>query len=185
MLSLIVLSFLLARDNCLALPPRKGLYGNILGAGEQVLVVESKGRTGFVQTNTRLLGFSGKLQRWSFINLPTSERILKWTVTPRMVIASGQQAVYGYQSDQGRWKQEPWGAGESLQESVVKNAIGVLVTGRRALGFSAVTGGFFSQDLPVGNQEPEIQSNDHVVILRLSNSMFVFRSGLGIWAELP
>lgn len=163
----------------------EGITRQVLGAGEQVLVMEAKGVTGFVQTTTRLFGFSGTLQRWVSITLPTSDHILKWAVTPRMIIVQGQQATYGFQSDRGRWKREPWGAGESLQESAVKDSIAVLVTDRRALGFSAVTGGFFSQDLPVGNHIHDIQINDHVVILHLSDFMLVFRSGLAIWAKLP
>jgi len=163
----------------------EGITRQVLGAGEQVLVMEARGVTGFVQTTTRLFGFSGKLQRWVSITISTSERILKWSVTPRMIIVQGDQATYGFQSDRGRWKREPWGAGESLQNSAVKDSIAVLVTGRRALGVSAFTGGFFSRDLPVGNQIHDIQINDNVVILHLSDFMLVFRSGLAIWTELP
>ena len=66
-----------------------------------------------------------------------------------------------------------------------KADIAVMVTNRRALGFSAFTGGFFPQDLPAGNQIQKIEINDNVVILHLSGIMLVFRSGLAIWAELP
>ena len=163
----------------------EGIARKRLDAGEQVLVMEAKGVTGFVQTTTRLFGFSGKLKRWIPIALSTSERILKWSVTPRMVIVQGHQASYGFQSDQGRWKREPWGAGEVLQSSAVEDSIAVMVTDRRAIGFSAFTGGFFSRDLPIRNQIPDIQINDNVVVLHLSDFMLVFRSGLAIWAELP
>lgn len=163
----------------------EGIARQALGAGEQVLALEAKGVTGFVQTTTQLFGFSGELKRWVRMNISAGERILNWTVTPRMVIVQGHEAVYGFQSDLGRWKREPWGAGESLQDSAVKAHIAVMVTDRRALGFSAFTGGFFPQDLPVGNQIQEIQINDNVVILHLSGFMLVFRAGLAIWAELP
>ena len=165
--------------------PGEGIARKRLDAGEQVLVMEAKGVTGFVQTTTRLLGFSGKFKRWVPITLPTSERVLKWSVTSRMIIVQGYQASYGFQSDRGRWKHEPWGAGELLQTSAVEDFIAVMVTDRRAIGFSAFTGGFFSRDLPVGNQIHNIQINDNVVILHLSDFMLVFRSGLAIWAELP
>jgi hypothetical protein len=102
-----------------------------------------------------------------------------------MIVVQGREAAYGFQSDRGRWKRESWGAGESLQNSVVKDSIAVMVTDRRALGFSAFTGGFFPRDLPVGNQIHDIQINDNVVILYLSDFMLVFRSGLAIWAQLP
>ena len=163
----------------------EGISRKILAAGEDILVIEAKGVTGFVQTSTRLLGFSGRLNRWVDLTLPTGEQIIKWNVTSRMIVVQGREAAYGFQSDRGRWKQESWGAGESLQNSVVKDSIAVMVTDRRALGFSAFTGGFFPRDLPVGNQIHDIQINDNVVILYLSDFMLVFRSGLAIWAQLP
>jgi len=167
------------------LTPGEGISREILSSGEDVLVIETKGVTGFVQTSRRLLGFSGRLNRWVELTLPTGEQIIKWKVTSRMIVVQGRAAAYGFQSDRGRWKREPWGAGESLQHIAVKGDIAVMVTNRRALGFSAFTGGFFPRDLPVGNQIQEIQINDNVVILHLPSFMLVFRSGLAIWAQLP
>ncbi len=164
---------------------REGIARLVLGAGEQVVARDAKGVTGFVQTTSRLLGFSGELQRWVSINLSSSEKVLRWTVTPRMVIVQGQEATYGFQSDRGRWKREPWSAGETLHTSEIGNFIAVMVTNRRAVGFSAVTGGFFPQDLPVGNPILDIDMNDHIAILHLSYVKYVFRSGLSSWAELP
>ena len=163
----------------------EGISREFLASGEDVLVIEAKGVTGFVQTSTRLLGFSGRLNRWVDLTLPTGEQIIKWKVTSRMIVVQGREAAYGFQSDRGRWKRESWGAGESLKDSAVKAHIAVMVTNRRALGFSAFTGGFFPRDLPAGNQIQEIEINDNVVILHLSGFMLVFRSGLAIWAELP
>ena len=128
-----------------------GVARKFLAAGEDVLVIESKGVTGFVQTSTRLLGFSGRLKRWGALTLATGEQIVKWTVTPRMVVVQGRDAVYGFQSGSGRWKKERLGAGEAIRENVVDDHVGVMVTNRRLLGFSALTGGFFSRDIPSGN----------------------------------
>ena len=163
----------------------EGITREILASGEDVLIIETKGVTGFVQTSTRLLGFSGRLNRWVDLTLPTGEQIIKWKVTSRMIVVQGRKEAYGFQSDRGRWKRESWGASEFLQNSAVKAHIAVMVTNRRALGFSAFTGGFFPRDLPAGNQVQEIQINDNVVILHLSGFMLVFRSGLAIWAQLP
>ena len=69
--------------------------------------------------------------------------------------------------------------------SIVEDHVGVLLTNRRALGFSAFTGGFFSKDLPSGNAIQDLEINDNVVIIHLSALTLVFRSGLAIWAELP
>jgi len=174
-----------ARGQLFGITAGEGIARQELASGEDVLVVGTKGVTGYVQTTSRLLGFSGRLQRWIDMNLSSAEEVLKWTVTPRMIIVQGRQAVYGFQSDLGRWKRDPWGAGETLVKSVVHENVGVLITNRRALGFSALTGGFFSQDLPSGNSIQDIQGNDNVVIIHLSGLMLVFRSGLAIWAELP
>lgn len=163
----------------------EGIARKFLAAGEEILVVETKGVTGYVQTTKRLLGFSGTLQRWVEMNLSSAEQVAIWTVTPRMIVVQGREAVYGFQSDLGRWKREAWGAGEVLVNSVVDDYVGVVVTNRRVLGFSALTGGFFSQDLPSGNSIQDMQVNDNVVIIQLSGLTLVFRSGLAIWAELP
>ncbi len=163
----------------------EGIARQVLAAGESVIAIEAKGLTGFVQTTTRLHGFSGVLQRWISIPTSTAEHIVKWTVTSRMIIVHGEQAMYGFQSDRGRWKREIFGAGETLQHRAIKDSVAVFVTNRRALGFSSFTGGFFPQDLSAGNQISDIQINDNVVVLYLSDSMLVFRSGLAIWAELP
>ena len=163
----------------------EGIARKFLAAGEEILAVEAKGITGFAHTTKRLLGFSGKLQRWVEMNLSSAEQVDKWTVTPRMIVVHGREAVYGFQSDVGRWKREPWGAGEIVLTSVVEDHVGVVITNRRTLGFSAFTGGFFSQDLPPGKSIQDMQANDNVVIIHLSGLTLVFRSGLGIWAELP
>ena len=56
----------------------EGISREFLASGEDVLVIEAKGVTGFVQTSTRLLGFSGRLNRWVDLTLPTGEQIIKW-----------------------------------------------------------------------------------------------------------
>lgn len=162
-----------------------GVARKFLAAGEDVLVIESKGVTGFVQTSTRLLGFSGRLKRWGDLTLAIGEQIIKWTVTPRMIVVQGREAAYGFQSNSGRWKKERLGAGEAIREHVVDDHVGVLVTNRRILGFSALTGGFFSRDIPAGNRVEGIEINDNVAVIHLGLRKLVFRSGLAIWAELP
>jgi hypothetical protein len=80
----------------------EGIARKILASGEEVLVIEAKGVTGFVQTSIRLLGFSGRLNRWVDLTLPTGEQIIKWNVTSRMIVVQGREAAYGFQSDRGR-----------------------------------------------------------------------------------
>jgi hypothetical protein len=174
-----------ARGQLFGITSREGIARQVLASGEEVLVVEAKGLTGYVLTTRRLLGFSGRLQRWVEMNLSSSEQVVTSTVTPRMIIVQGRDSVYGFQSDLGRWKRDSWGAGETLVESVIDENVGVVITNRRALGFSALTGGFFSQDLPSDNSIQRLEVNDNIVIIHLSGLMLVFRSGLAIWAVLP
>ena len=175
----------LARGQLFGITSGEGIARRVLAPGEDVLVVESKGVTGFVQTTTRLLGFSGRLQRWVEMNLSSAEEVITATVTLQMIIVQGRQAAYGFQSDLGRWKREPWGAGEVLVKSIVNDYVAVLISNRRALGFSALTGGFFPQDLPSGNTIDQTEANANIVIIHLSGLMLVFRSGLAIWTVLP
>lgn len=165
--------------------PGEGLARAFLAAGETIETMEAKGVTGFVLTNKRLLGFSRRLQRWVEVNLSSAERVIHWTVTARLIVVRGKKSLYGFQSDLGRWKQESWGAGEVFQEGKVGMNIGVWVTDRRALGFSAFTGGFFPRDLPPAGQVPSLHINDHIAVLQYSERQLVFRSGLAIWRELP
>jgi hypothetical protein len=174
-----------ARGQLFGMTGGEGIARQFLASGEDIRTIESKGVTGFVQTTKRLLGFSGRLQRWVDINVSSAEQIGKWTVTPRMIFVHGREALYGFQSDLARWKREPWGAGEIVIKSAVEDHVGVVITNRRAVAFSAFTGGFFSKDLPSGNMIDDVQINDNVVIIQLSGLALVFRSGLAIWAELP
>jgi hypothetical protein len=174
-----------ARGQLFGITGGEGIARQFLASGEEILAVKSSGVTGYVQTTKRLLGFSGRLQRWIDINFSSAERIEQWTVTPRMIIVQGREALYGFQSDLGRWKRETWGAGETLVKSIVKDHVGLVITNRRAVAFSAFTGGFFSKDLPSGNSIDDMQVNDNVVIIHLSGLTLVFRSGLAIWTELP
>ncbi len=173
------------RGQLFGITAHEGITQQSLTSGEKIVEIEAKGVTGFVQTTKRLLGFSGQLQRWAVFSLPTSEHISQWTVTPRMIMVIGTQNVYGFQSHVGRWKQEDWGAGETIQGTKVQGYVGVVWTNRRVLGFSAKTGGFFSQDvsaIPSGNP---IEGNEHIVVFKGKDGQFVFRSGLAIWARLP
>ncbi len=174
-----------ARGQLFGITSGEGIARTVLASGEDVLVIETKGVTGYVQTSTRLLGFSGRLQRWVEMNLSSAEEVVTATVTPRMIIVQGRQAAYGFQSDLGRWKRDPWGAGELLVESIVNDYVAVLITNRRALGFSALTGGFFPQDLPSGNVIEQTEANANVVVIHLSGLILVFRSGLAVWTVLP
>ncbi|MDR4495578.1 MAG: hypothetical protein AB7P17_02895 [Nitrospirales bacterium] len=178
-------SITVERDQIFGITSGEGIARQFLASGEEIVVLETRGVTGYVQTTKRLLGFSGQMRRWVELPLASGEQIVQWAVTPWLVLVIGKRQGYGFQSDLGRWKKESWGAGEMVGDVRVKSYVGLVTTNRRAMAFSAITGGFFSRDLlqPIGTQD--VQINDHIVLLHEGVRTFVFRSGLAIWAELP
>ena len=173
------------RGQIYGITPAEGIVRQFLSSGEEILILESQGVTGYVQTTKRLLGFSGRMRRWVELSLASNEQIVEFTVTPWMVVVIGKRQGYGFQSDLGRWKKESWGAGEAVEHVRVKSHVALVGTNRRAVAFSAVTGGFFSLDLLQPLLMENVQINDHIVLLHEAARTFVFRSGLAIWAELP
>lgn len=178
-------SITFSRGQIFGLTSGEGVARQFLASGEDVVVVEARGVTGYVQTTRRLLGFSGRMQRWMELPLSGAEQIVRWVVTPRLIIAIGKQQGYVFQGELGRWKKEAWGAGEMVADMEVRSHVGVVTTNRRALGFSALTGGFFPLDLPRPVPKENISMNDHIVIVDVAARKFVFRSGLALWTELP
>jgi len=155
-----------------------------LAAGEDIVNIQARGVTGFVQTSLRLLGYSGTLQRWSPQELEVSEHVVKAYVTPRLILVVGEQRIYGFQGEIGRWKVQELRPRETLLQVIVKDHVTVLVTANQVLGFSAFTGGFFSKDLPHAQDIIATDANDNIVILSFNDRQLLFRSGLAIWAEL-
>lgn len=155
-----------------------------LAAGEDIVDIQAKGVTGFVQTSLRLLGYSGTMQRWSPLELEVSEQVVKSYVTPRLILVVGEQRIYGFQGEIGRWKVQELRPRETLQQVIVRDHVAVLVTANQALGFSAFTGGFFSKDLPHSQDIITSHANDNIIILTFNDRQLLFRSGLAIWAEL-
>lgn len=178
-------SIIVERGQIFGITPGEGIARQFLSSGEEILFLESKGVTGYVQTTKRLLGFSGRMRRWVELPLSSGEQVVESTVTPWMVVVIGKRQGYGFQSDLARWKKETWGAGEMVEQVRVKSHVALVGTNRRALAFSAITGGFFSQDLLQPLSMQNVQINDHIVLLHEEARTFVFRSGLAIWAELP
>ena len=172
------------RNHIFAATPDEGLIRLDLSAGEEVLAVEARGINALVQTSTRLLGFSGKTQRWSEQRTDLYEQVLEKRVTPRLIFVRTNKRLYGFLGLSGRWSAEELGAREELRDVVVADHITVAVTERRVLAFSAFTGGFFSQDLQLGERVTETMANDNIVILTTPVRRLIFRSQLKIWTEL-
>ncbi len=155
-----------------------------LAAGESIVTIKAKGLTGFVQTSVRLLGYSGKFQRWSELRLDVSEILRDVYVTPRLILVVGEQHLYGFQSGIGQWRIESLRPREMPTQVIVKDHVAVVISNDQVYGFSAFTGGFFSKDLPLTYEEITSEVNDNIIILKLNDRQLIFRSRLAVWTEL-
>lgn len=173
-----------SKGRLLGIHSGEGIARISLAAGENIVAMKAKGITGFVQTSERLLGYSGKLQRWSKRRLEVSEVVQNVYVTPRLVLVVGEQHIYGFQSEVGQWRIKPLRSGETLTQAIVKDHVAVVISNHQAFGFSAFTGGFFIKDLPLTYEEINSDANDNIIILKLSDRQLVFRSRLAVWTEL-
>jgi len=172
------------RDQVFAATTGEGLIRVNLSAGERVVLMEAEGLNALVITSTRLLGFSGQVQRWSEQRLNLNEEVRDRKVMPRLVMVRTDKRVFGFQGPAGRWKMEEFNLSEEFREMLAATDIAVVITSRRVLGFSAFTGGFFSQDLSTDEVVLETKVNDNIVILSTAARRLIFRAQLGIWAEL-
>jgi hypothetical protein len=171
-------------NQILAATPDEGFVRVELAAGERVLEKETRGLNAFVQTSTRLLGFSSRLQRWAEQRTDLAEQLIEKRITPRLIFVRTSKRVYGFLGLFGQWRSEELGTREELREVTVTDHIALVVTERRALAFSAFTGGFFSIDLHLDERVTDTAANDNIIILATPARQLVFRSQLRVWAEL-
>jgi len=161
-----------------------GLIPIRLGSGERVLAKQSKGVVGFIHTSTRLLGFTGVLQRWREERLDISESVQGYHLTPRMILVQTDRHVFGYQGLQGQWKMRDLSLQEVILQIVFGENIAVVITNKNVLGFSAFTGGFFAEDLSNDELVQELSINDNIAVLKMPSRQLIFRSQLAVWAEV-
>jgi len=172
------------RDQVFAVTAGEGLVRVGLASGERVIGSEARGLNAILLTATRLLGFSAQVQRWSEERLNLNEQVVDRKVTPRMMIVRSDRRVFGFQGTSGLWKVEDLTRlGDDFQQILVGAHVAVVLTNRRALAFSAFTGGFFVQDLSTEDPVIETVVNDNIVILSTVNRRLIFRSQLAAWAE--
>jgi len=173
------------RDQVFAVTAGEGLVRVGLASGERVIGSEARGLNAILLTATRLLGFSAQVQRWSEERLNLNEQVVDRKVTPRMMIVRSDRRVFGFQGTSGLWKVEDLTRlGDDFQQILVGAHVAVVLTNRRALAFSAFTGGFFIKDLSTEDPVIETTVNDNIVILSTANRRLIFRSQLAAWAEL-
>ena len=173
------------RDQVVAVTAGEGLVSVGLTSDDRLLGIEARGLNALVVTSTRLLGFSAQVQRWSEQRLNLNEQVLDRKVTSRLILVRSDRRVFGFQGISGLWKvEELTRLGDDFRELLVGAHVAVVLTNRRALAFSAFTGGFFIKDLSTEDPVIETTVNDNIVILSTVNRRLIFRSQLAAWAEL-
>lgn len=174
------------RDQVVAVTAGEGLVSVGLTSDDRLLGIEARGLNALVVTSTRLLGFSAQVQRWSEQRLNLNEQVLDRKVTSRLILVRSDRRVFGFQGTSGGlWKVEDLNRlGDDFQQILVGAHVAVVLTNRRALAFSAFTGGFFIKDLSTEDPVIETTVNDNIVILSTANRRLIFRSQLAAWAEL-
>jgi len=173
------------RDQVVAVTAGEGLVSVGLTSDDRLLGIEARGLNALVVTSTRLLGFSAQVQRWSEQRLNLNEQVLDRKVTSRLILVRSDRRVFGFQGTSGLWKVEDLTRlGDDFQQILVGAHVAVVLTNRRALAFSAFTGGFFIKDLSTEDPVIETTVNDNIVILSTANRRLIFRSQLAAWAEL-
>ena len=173
------------RDQVVAVTAGEGLVSVGLTSDDRLLGIEARGLNALVVTSTRLLGFSAQVQRWSEQRLNLNEQVLDRKVTSRLILVRSDRRVFGFQGSSGLWKVEDLTRlGDDFQQILVGAHVAVVLTNRRALAFSAFTGGFFIKDLSTEDPVIETTVNDNIVILSTVNRRLIFRSQLAAWAEL-
>jgi len=174
------------RDQVVAVTAGEGLVSVGLTSDDRLLGIEARGLNALVVTSTRLLGFSAQVQRWSEQRLNLNEQVLDRKVTSRLILVRSDRRVFGFQGTSGGlWKVEDLNRlGDDFQQILVGAHVAVVLTNRRALAFSAFTGGFFIKDLSTEDPVIETTVNDNIVILSTVNRRLIFRSQLAAWAEL-
>jgi len=162
----------------------QGLTPIRLRGNEEVVRTEARGINALVETNSRLLAFSGPFRKWSEQRLDTSEEVQGAFVTPRLIFVQTNHRLYGYQGPRGQWKVQDLSVRERLKRTIVEDHVVVVVTNSRALAFFAFLGGFFSEDLRSDEVIVKVNKNDNIVTLQTSFRMLMFRSNLAFWKTL-
>lgn len=129
-------------DKVIAWAAAGGGVEESLEPGESVVTSGARGHTGFVQTSSRLLGFSSGLRQWREISIGVEERIGRHQLLPFLILAHSNQQVYGFQETRGHWTTAPLGPNETVSQLRGHGHVAVAITNERAMGFSTYTGGF-------------------------------------------
>ena len=155
-----------------------------LEPGEAVVTSGARGHTGFVQTSSRLLGFSAGLRQWRDISIGVEERIGRHQLLPFLILAHSNQQVYGFQETRGHWTTVSLGPNETVSQLRGHGHVAVAITNERALGFSTYTGGFFNIAWTPDERVLSVDGSQSGIVVRTSSRTVIFKSQSTGWTEV-
>lgn len=155
-----------------------------LEPGESVITSGARGHTGFVQTTTRLLGFSAGLRQWREVRLGVEERIERHHLQPFLILAHSNQEVHGFQESRGHWTSVALGPQEKVSHLRGSGHVAVAITNERALGFSTYTGGFFAIGWSPDERVLSVDGSQNGMVVHTSARTVIFKSQSTGWNEV-
>ena len=171
-------------DKVIAWSAAGGGVEESLQPGESVVASGARGHTGFVQTSTRLLGFSAGLRQWREVSLGVEERIVRHQLLPFLILAHSNQQVYGFQETRGHWTELSLGPNEKVVQLRGHGHVAVAITSERALGFSTYTGGFFNIAWTPDERVLSVDGSQNGMVVRTSSRTVIFKSQSTGWTEV-
>ncbi len=155
-----------------------------LQPNETVISSAARGHTGFVQTSSRLLGFSAGLRQWREVSIGVEERIGRHQLLPFLILAHSNQQVFGFQETRGHWTTIALGPNETVSQLRGQGHVAVAITNERALGFSTYTGGFFNIDWTPNERVLSVDGSQNGMVVRTSSRTVIFKSQSTGWTEV-
>ena len=171
-------------DKVIAWSAAGGGIEESLQPGESVVTSGARGHTGFVQTSTRLLGFSAGLRQWRDLDLGVEERVGRFQLLPFLILVHSNQQVYGFQETRGHWTTVSLGPSEKVTQLRGHGHVAVAITNERALGFSTYTGGFFNIAWTPEERVLSVDGSQNGMVVRTSSRTVIFKSQSTGWTEV-
>lgn len=151
---------------------------------EQVVWIGSRGITGAVVTDRRLLLVAAGRGTWQEVRFLRDEDPAAgaW-VGDRVVLTYTSRRVLGFSALGGHVTEYRLGPNEQLEALQVAEGIGVALTDRKALGFSSRLGSFAEISLGLRENIEALDVRAELATLRTDRRLLVFRGTGGVWGD--
>lgn len=158
-----------------------------LELGEYVIAMDSQGFVGVIATNFRLLAIHSGANFFSELRYRIAEKPVDPNgihVGSRLALVELHTRAVGFAAELNRWVETGLGPNEYPRSFEVEENMGVVITPRRAIGFSARSAGFVDQLLTPQEVVERASFGDASITLVLPHKILIFRLGDKSWASL-